>query len=77
MKAMLSIDNKLFEKARSLNLIDDEQLEMVLDFQKNPRDSMRNFLINNPNFLNNLLEKDSKTRERAQLCINQNIYQII
>lgn len=71
---MVSIDKSLFDGALSMSLINREQNEMVLDFMKNPYESMRKFLLNNPGFIEESLNADDKTKERAQLCINNDLY---
>jgi hypothetical protein len=72
--AMINIDIALFDKALKFGFINKEQYNMVEDYMKNPKESMRNFLINNPGFIKNALASDDKTRERAKLCIESKLY---
>lgn len=72
--AMINIDMALFDKALKLGFINKEQYLMVEDYMKNPKESMRNFLVKNPAFLENALASDDKTRERAKLCIESKYY---
>ncbi len=74
--SLLQIDNSLFEKALELGIINDAQLEMLKNFAKDPDGSMREFLINHPEFLENALKSDEKTAKRAKLCINSNLYNL-
>ncbi len=74
--SMIDINRNLFEKVLSLGYIDSKQFELVSDFIKNPKESMRNFLINTPEFLENALKADKKTKERAKLCLDKNIYDL-
>ncbi len=71
---MIEIDNLLFENALALGLINQDQNELIQEYIKNPSKSMRNFLIENPQFLEDSLQGDEKTKERAKLCIEKNLY---
>ena len=72
--AMIRIDNRLFDRALEMGLINEQQHTMILDFIANPRESMRKFLEKNPDFLKDSLKGDDKTKERARLCIEKDIY---
>lgn len=72
--SMITVDKDLFIKAKELGLISTAQLEMVIDYIKDPKASMRKFLISNPGFLENALKAGDKNSERARLCIEKNIY---
>jgi len=72
--AMIYTNSELFNRAAEMGLINKRQLEMLLDFIKNPRESMRNFLKKNPTFIEDALNSDEKTKERAKLCIEKNFY---
>lgn len=74
--SMINIDEKLFEKALSMNIINDIQFEMLKNFYENPDETMRNFLIAHPEFLENALASDEKTAARAKLCIDNNLYNL-
>ena len=74
--SLLQIDEKLFEKALELNIINEAGLTMLKDFTKDPDGSMREFLINHPEFLENALASDEKTAKRAKLCIESNLYNL-
>ncbi len=74
--SLLQIDEKLFEKALELNIINEAGLIMLKDFTKDPDGSMREFLINHPEFLENALASDEKTAKRAKLCIESNLYNL-
>lgn len=73
--AMINIDKTLFEQALKLGLINSDQHKMVNDYINNPKDSMKRFLKEHPEFLQNALDGDDKTRERANLCIEKKIYE--
>ena len=72
--SLVQVDKNLFKKAFELNIINDAQVAMLNGFFENPDDTMRQFLINHPEFLKNSLNSDEKTRKRAQLLIENNLY---
>jgi len=74
--SMINIDKSLFEKALNMNIINETQAEMLNNFYKNPDETMRNFLIAHPEFLENALASDEKTAARAKLCIDSNLYNL-
>lgn len=74
--SLVQIDESLFNKALDMNIINNSQCEMLNNFYKNPDETMRNFLINHPEFLENALKSDEKTASRAKLCIENNLYNI-
>ena len=74
--SLIQIDESLFSKALDMNIINNSQCEMLNNFYKNPDETMRNFLINHPEFLENALKSDEKTASRAKLCIDNNLYNL-
>lgn len=74
--SLVNIDLSLFEKALELNVINENQLEMLKGFIENPDKTMKEFLINHPEFLENSLNSDEKTKKRAKLLIDGNLYGI-
>ena len=74
--SMINIDKSLFEKALNMNIINQTQAEMLNNFYENPDETMRNFLIDHPEFLSNALASDEKTASRAKLCIDSNLYNL-
>jgi len=73
--AMVSIDKTFFESALEMELIGKGQYDMLLEYTKNPRESMKTFLNEHPDFLENALKSDGRTSERARLCIEKRIYE--
>ena len=45
-------------------------------FFKSPDECMREFLINHPDFIENALNSDEKTKKRAQLLVDGNLYNL-
>lgn len=74
--SLVNIDSSLFQKALDLKIINENQLEMLNGFLKNPDETMRQFLINHPEFLENALNSDEKTRKRAKLLVDGNLYNL-
>lgn len=72
--SLVQVDKNLFDRALDLNIINEAQVSMLNDFFENPDESMKQFLINHPEFLENSLNSDEKTRKRAQLLIDSNLY---
>ena len=72
--AMVTIDKNLFDKAFDMKLITDKQKEMLFSYIDHPKLSMQNFLQEHPEFMENALNSDPKTRERAGLCLEKKIY---
>lgn len=73
--AMVSIAKALFEGAKDMGLIQPEQQKMLNDYIDNPKEAMKGFLKAHPEFMENALNGDPKTRERAQLCIEKKFYE--
>lgn len=76
MLAVVNIDKNVFKKAKQFNLIDEEQYDIIKKYIEDPKEAMRNFMLKNPEFLEQALKSDNKTKERAKLCIEKNIYNL-
>lgn len=72
--SLVQVDKNLFKKAFDLNIINESQLAMLNGFFENPDETMKQFLIDHPEFLENSLKADEKTRKRAQLLVDSNLY---
>ena len=73
--SLLQIDDSLFTTAKDLGVINDEQLEMLRNFKKDPDGSMKQFLIDHPEFIENAKKSDNpKTVKRVTTLLEQNIY---
>ncbi len=72
--ALMNVDKVLFDGALAENHITVQQHKMLMDYLEKPTETMRAFLIEHPEFIRNSLQADSKTAERARICMEQNIY---
>lgn len=73
--SLLQIDDSLFTTAKELGVINDEQLTMLRNFKQDPDGSMKQFLIDHPEFIENAKKSDNpKTVKRVNTLIEQNIY---
>ena len=48
--------------------------DIILKYFDNPDETMKQFLIDHPEFLEDSLKADEKTIVRARLCIEGNLY---
>ena len=47
---------------------------MLKKFFENPDETMKQFLIEHPDFIENALHSDEKTAKRAKLLVDNNLY---
>ncbi|MEN8907113.1 MAG: orotate phosphoribosyltransferase [Clostridiales bacterium] len=74
---LIKVDNEFFNRAKNQKLITDSQKDFILEYLKNPKETMENFLKENPEFLKNALRAgDIKIKLRAKQCIEKKIYRI-
>ena len=74
--SMVNIDKSLFENAYRFDIINRIQLQMVMKYIENPKESMRNFLVEHPEFLKTSISGDIKTAERARFCMEKDLYDL-
>lgn len=78
--SLVKLDNTLFDKALALGIITKPQFEMLIRFKEDPYNSMRNFLIEHPEFLEEAAKVDPKvdpkTPKRAKDCIEKDLYNL-
>lgn len=73
--SLLQIDDSLFSRAFELGIINNEQLTMLREFKKDPDGSMKTFLQEHPEFIENALKSDNaRTVKRVNTLIEQDIY---
>ncbi len=74
--SLVKVDKDLFKKAFDMDIINDKQLDMLNKFFDNPDKTMKEFLIEHPEFLETSLNADEKTKKRAQLLIDNDLYNL-
>ena len=74
--SLVNVDTYLFKKALELGFINKNQLDLLNKFFESPDECMREFLINHPEFIENALNSDEKTKKRAQLLVDGNLYNL-
>ncbi len=74
--SLIKLDSSLFTQAKELNIINDEQYKLLNEYKQNPDETMRRFLVNHPEFLEEALKSDAKTSARAKDCIENNLYNL-
>lgn len=74
--AITNIDTSLFKLALEKGVINEAQFNMIEKYIEDPDSTMRNFLLDHPNFLQDALNSDEKTAKRAKLLIDGNLYDL-
>lgn len=75
--SLFSIESALIEAACKEGLIDDSQFSLVKGYLDDPFASMQSFLKNNPQFLDEARSSsDEKKKARANLLVEQDLYQL-
>ena len=74
--SLVNVDTNLFKSAFDMGIINNIQLELLNKFFESPDDCMREFLINHPEFIENALNSDEKTKKRAKLLVDGNLYNL-
>jgi len=71
------VDDLLFEKAFELNIINETQLNMLKGFYRDSYTTMREFLINHPEFIEETLKSNNeRTQKRVKLLVDENLYNL-
>lgn len=74
--ALVRIDTDLFAMAAAQGYLKREQQALVIGYLADPHASMRQFLLENPEFLQSALNGDKRTAERAQRLLQENLYDL-
>ncbi|PYG89919.1 hypothetical protein LY28_00519 [Ruminiclostridium sufflavum DSM 19573] len=74
--ALMKVNGDLFDGALEEGCITAPQHHMLMKYLEDPTGTMKAFLQEHPEFLDNSLKSDCKTSERARICIEQNIYEL-
>lgn len=72
--SLLQIAPNMFKQALNMGIINEEQHTMLNKFYENPDETMKQFLVKHPEFLEEALHSDEKTVVRARLCVEGNLY---
>lgn len=72
--SLVQIAPSMFKQALDMGIITKEQNDMLNKFFENPDKTMKEFLLEHPNFLEEALHSDEKTVVRARLCIEGDLY---
>lgn len=74
--SLVQVDDHLFETALQKGIINETQFNMLEQFFHDPDTTMRNFLLEHPEFIQNSLAADEKTAKRAKLLVDNDLYQL-
>ena len=66
---LVVIKPELFETAKALGRVNDEQIALINSFIADPDQFVTDFLTSHPDFLANEIAKGGKSAQRAELCI--------
>ena len=73
--ALLRVDEALFKRLAESGHIGSAQADLLTAYYRDPHAAMRTFLLEHPDFLQNALRGDNeRTRARAQLLVDGNVY---
>jgi len=72
--SLAQIAPSMFKQALDMGIINEEQHTMLNKFYEAPDETMKQFLIQHPEFLEEALHSDEKTVVRARLCVEGNLY---
>ena len=74
--SLFSVKRELFEMALREGMISKGQFDLIKLYIENPEDTMKEFLLKNSSFIRQSLSKDAKTRERVQIFLKNNVYNL-
>ena len=73
--ALLRVDGALFKRLAESGYIGPAQADLLAAYYRDPHAAMRTFLLEHPDFLQNALRGgDERTRARAQLLVEGDVY---
>ncbi len=76
MQSLVQIDSQLFAEAKAQGYLTTEQAELVEGYLSDPFASMRTFIMEHPEFLEQALADGGKSRERAERLVQQDLYRL-
>ena len=74
--SLIEVGKELFDEALAIGKITKDQYDMIIAYIKDPTAAMEAFLKDNPEFLQNALNSDERTRARAELLLSSGVYKI-
>lgn len=75
-RSLCVIEDSLFEDAHSKDLLTNDQLLMIKDYQNDPYEAMRVFLKKTPEYVIAALKADEKSKSRIELTIQNDLYEL-
>lgn len=73
--ALAIVDKDLFAQALNLGFINQKQLDFICKYFDNPDETMKDFLINHPEFIENSLKStNERTLKRVHTLIDEDLY---
>ena len=73
--ALIRIDDALFDLLRKMGHIDRARYDLLIQYRRNPRAAMRDFLQEHPQIVRAALNgDDARAAERARLLVDENPY---
>lgn len=73
--ALAVVDKDLFTQALNLGFINQKQLDFICKYFDNPDETMKDFLINHPEFIENSLKStNERTLKRVHTLIDEDLY---
>lgn len=74
--SLCKINEDFFKLALSSKVIDQGQYQQLLSFYQDQYNTMRDYLINNPVFIQDSLDSDEKTKKRILLTLQNDLYKL-
>jgi hypothetical protein len=74
--SLFHITADLFDEAKQRGLIDEAQHALLLSYACDQFGSMRSFLLEHPDFLERMKGKDRRSKERAERCVDLDLYKL-
>ena len=72
--SLVKVDKELFKTALEKGAISKEQYDMIDKYIDNPFETMKKFLQEHPEFIEEALKSTGKPLERAKKCLEEDIY---
>lgn len=75
--ALATVDTSLFKTALEQNFINKEQYDMIIKYFNNPDETMREFLLSHPEFIENSLKStNERTLKRVHTLLDEDLYNL-